>query len=200
MKSGHNNKLETLIKTAHALFMRHGIRRVSVEEICAEANISKMTFYKYFKNKIELTKYLIKQVSKEQMNDYRKIMAKEIPFEAKVRHMIQLKNDQTYMISQEFFNDLCKNPIPELVELLADLRSISLKEIINDFEIARENGDIRGDIKPEFILYILKKLSEMNKDENLIKLYQNPNEVIMELTNFFFYGIINLEREKNIRI
>ena len=200
MDTRESNKQDILVQTAHELFMRHGIRRITVEEICSEANISKMTFYKYFKNKIDLTKYLIEKVSKEQMNDYRRIMAKEITFEEKVRHMIQLKNEQTYMISQEFFDDLCKNPIPELVELLAEIRSESLKEILNYFEIARENGDIREDIKPEFILYILKQLSEMNKDENLIQLYRNPNEVIMELTNFFFYGIINMERGINNRV
>ena len=54
--SNHNKKIQQLVTTAQELFMRHGIRRVTVEEICSEANISKMTFYKYFKNKIELTK------------------------------------------------------------------------------------------------------------------------------------------------
>jgi len=194
METGNNNKLETLLKTAHELFMRHGIRRISVEEICAEANISKMTFYKYFKNKIELSKYLLRQVSEEQMDNYRKIMNRQIPFEEKVKYLIQLKNDQSSMISQEFYDDLCKNPIPELDELLAKLREESLREVLKDFKDASKNGDIRKDVKPEFIIYIMKQFAEMSNDENLKDLYDTQNEVVMELTNFLFYGILALRR------
>ena len=52
----NSKKIGQLVTTAQELMMRHGIHRVTVEEICSDANISKMTFYKYFKNKIELTK------------------------------------------------------------------------------------------------------------------------------------------------
>jgi AcrR family transcriptional regulator len=193
----NNNKIRKLTSTAHQLFMKHGIRRVTVEEICSEASISKMTFYKYFKNKIDLSKYLLNQVSIKQMADYRLIMDQQIPFTDKVKNLILLKKDQTDLMSEEFIDDLCKNPIPELVELLAKLRTDSLNEILNDLKVARENGEIRKDIKPEFILYILKQFSEMSKDKNLTQLYDSNNKMIMEITNFFFYGILNEREERN---
>ena len=191
IEDNQNHKIEKLAETALDLFKRYGIKRVTVEEICSESNISKMTFYKYFKNKIELTKHLLIQISAQQRANYRRIMDQQIPYPEKAKKIIQLKHDQTYMISREFFDDLCKNPIPELVTMLEELRKDSMNEVLNDFKIASKNGDIRRDVKPEFIMYILNQISEMSRDENLINLYNSHNEVIMALTNMFFYGILN---------
>ena len=49
-----NPKYLDIFKTAKDLFWKYGIKRVSIEEICKEAKVSKMTFYKFFPNKIEL--------------------------------------------------------------------------------------------------------------------------------------------------
>lgn len=189
-KNNRKQKFQQLVATAHDLFMRFGIRRVSVEEICSEANVSKMTFYKYFKNKIELNKYLLNQIFSEQMTEYRKIIAQQVPFPEKVKQIIQLKHEQTDLMSQEFFHDLLKNPNPEIAELLNKFKKDSFNEVLNDFNAAREHGDIRRNLKPEFILYFLNHMTEMAKDENLLRLYRSPNELTMELTNFFFYGIL----------
>jgi AcrR family transcriptional regulator len=189
-ENNQNKKFQQLVTTAHDLFMRYGIRRVTVEEICSEANISKMTFYKHFNNKIDLTKYLLNQIFSKQMNDYRRIMARQIPYPEKVKQIIQLKHEHTIMVSQEFFNDLWRKPIPEVVEMLEENRKESLSEVLNDLEAARKKGDIRQNINPEFILYFLNHMTEIAKDENLLSLYDSPNDLIMELTNFFFYGIL----------
>jgi len=189
-ENNQNKKFQQLVTTAHDLFMRYGIRRVTVEEICSEANVSKMTFYKHFKNKIDLAKYLLNQIFSKQMAEYRKIMAMRISYPEKVKQIIQLKHDHTIMVSQEFFNDLWRKPIPEVVEMLEKNRKESLSEVLNDLEAARKKGDIRQNINPEFILYFLNHMTEMAKDENLLSLYDSPNDLIMELTNFFFYGIL----------
>jgi len=189
-ENNQNKKFQQLVTTAHDLFMRYGIRRVTVEEICSEANVSKMTFYKHFNNKIDLTKYLLNQIFSKQMNDYRRIMARQIPYPEKVKQIIQLKHEHTIMVSQEFFNDLWRKPIPEVVEMLEKNRKESLSEVLNDLEAARKKGDIRQNINLEFILYFLNHMTEMAKDENLLSLYDSPNDLVMELTNFFFYGIL----------
>ncbi|HDQ00808.1 MAG TPA: TetR/AcrR family transcriptional regulator [bacterium] len=197
IRNNGGQKFGQLVTTAHDLFMRFGIRRVTVAEICFEANVSKMTFYKYFKNKNEILKYLLKRICSEQMTEYRKIMAQQVAFPEKVKQIIQLKHEQTKMMSQEFFHDLWKNPNPEIVKLLEKLRQQSLNEILTGFKIARENGDIRQNIKPEFILYFLNHMTEMVNDEQLLKLYQSPNELAMELTSFFFYGILTPKNSEN---
>ena len=197
-KNNGNQKFQQLVSTAHDLFMRFGIRRVSVEEICREANVSKMTFYKYFKNKIELTKYILTELYTEPMQEYRNIMAKKIPYAEKVKQIIELKHNQTNMVSQEFFKDFLKNPNPEIAALLDKFQKQFLVEILNDFKVARENGDIRPDVKPEFIVYFLNHINEMAQDQKLLNLYDSPNELIMELINFFFYGILTSKANSEV--
>ncbi|MBN1927463.1 MAG: helix-turn-helix transcriptional regulator, partial [Prolixibacteraceae bacterium] len=56
-----NEILETdranqILQSAKKLFWKYGIRKVSIDEICREAGVSRMTFYRLFKNKIELAK------------------------------------------------------------------------------------------------------------------------------------------------
>jgi AcrR family transcriptional regulator len=189
-RDSRNTKVHQLLITAQDLFMRHGIRRITIEEICSEAKISKMTFYKYFENKIELIKHLLNQIFSEQMDEYRDIMKKDIAYTEKVKHMIQAKDERTKMLSQEFINDLYKNPIPEVAELIEKLKVDAIGEVLRDLQIASENGDIRQNIKPELILYFLNHMREMVKEGKLSHIYSSPNELIMELTNFFFYGVL----------
>jgi len=184
-----NKKIQQLVTTAQDLFMRHGIRRITVEEICSEANISKMTFYKYFKNKIELIKYLLNQINSEQIAAYRQIMEQESPYAEKVKRMIQIKDEHTKMISQEFIYDLYKNPIPEIAEMIEKFKEAAVNEVLNDLKEARDKGEIRQNLKPELIYYFMNHMRDMVKDGTLSNVYQSPNELIMELTNFFFYGI-----------
>jgi len=195
-EDNQNKKFNQLVSSAHDLFMRFGIRRVSVEEICSESHVSKMTFYKYFNNKKELIKYLLNQIYSEQMSKYRRIFDLQITFPEKVKEIIQLKHEQTKMMSQEFFYDLLKNPDQEIADLLEKLREESLNEILIDFKAAKESGDIRQNLKLDFIPYFLNHMTEMAKDEDLLKLYSSPNELAMELSNFFFYGILNRNSNK----
>ena len=194
--SNQNKKMRNLVSTAHELFMRHGIRRVTVEEICLESNISKMTFYKYFKNKIELIKYILNQINTEQMSAYREIIAQNIPYPDKVKNMIQVKDEFTKMLSQEFINDLYKNPIPEIAEMIENFKEEIVNEVLNDLKDAKNRGEIRENLKPELILYFLNHMRDMIKEETLSNIYQSPNEFIMELTNFFFYGILPIKEDE----
>jgi hypothetical protein len=60
---------------------------------------------------------------------------------------------------------------------------------------AKDKGDIRENLKPEMILYFLNHLREMVENGVLSSIYKSPNELIMELTNFFFYGILPVKED-----
>jgi AcrR family transcriptional regulator len=54
-----NQTRQTIIQASENLFSQHGWQRISIGDICAEAKISRVSFYRYFKNKIELLKEII---------------------------------------------------------------------------------------------------------------------------------------------
>ena len=183
-------KRKQLIQTAKDLFFRYGIKRVTVEEICKEANVSKMTFYKHFKNKNELVKTIIYQITEEAMEKYRVIMEKDVPFEDKVRETIRLKFEGTDQMSQEFLEDYIPHAEPGMLQFVHQRMNEAFSMVMDDYRKAQQRGDIRQDIKIEFIMYFLNKMVELMGDKELEKMYGNPQEMIMELVNFFFYGIL----------
>ena len=69
--------------------------------------------------------------------------------------------------------------------------------VLEDYLKAQKSGDVRPDIKPEFILYFLNYMFEMVRDEQLAKLYDSPQSLIMELVSFFFYGILPINNRNN---
>ena len=191
-----NKKFLQIVSTSKTLFWKFGINRVTIEEICKEAKVSKMTFYKYFKNKIELVKYILKKQTDDAWQQYYAIMDQDIPYPEKVKQTIELKMKNTDDLSGEFYNDFHKNPDPELVRFFQELSFESLKRIKDDYIKAQKDGNIRQDIKPEFIIYTLNfMLDKMAKDENLVSMYSTPGELIYELVNFFFYGIMPRNNE-----
>lgn len=201
MSDIENPKHQQIVATAKTLFYKFGIRRVTIEEICREANVSKMTFYKHFSNKVELVKFLIKKIYDDAMADYRKIMDRPIPFSEKVKQTIQLKLEGTENLSQEFILDIQRDADPEILELFNEIVQKNIDEIINDFIEAQKNGEIRSDIKPEFIHFFLNHMFTLAEDEKLARLYESPQALIMELTNFFFYGILPRnegEKDENV--
>lgn len=190
MESIPDQKLKEILVAAKELFWKYGFKRVTIEEVCREANVSKMTFYKHFKNKMELIKYLLNHIYDKAIKQYREIMDSDIPFYEKVKKTLDLKMEQSKNISNEFMNDYLRHADSEMVKFLNQKMDENLKMIVNDYIQAQKKGDIRKDIKPEFILYILNHLQEIVKDEQLEKIYDNPQDIIMEFTNFFFYGIL----------
>ncbi len=187
-----DEKQRQVIETGKELFFRYGIKRVTVEEICREASVSKMTFYKHFGNKYELVKKIIDLLIAENLIRYREVMKRtDIAFEEKVRLTIQMKMEGINEFGDAFYDDYLVQNEPELASYIQAKSSSVLSEILKDYVEAQQRGDIRKNIKPEFILYFLNLIMDLAKDEKLLMLYEHPQEVIMELVNFFFYGIMN---------
>jgi len=186
-------KRELILKTGKELFWKFGFKRVTIEEICKEAGISKMTFYKFFTNKIDLVKTIMNDILQESLSKYKKIMASDIPYPEKVVALIHLKSDQVETMSSEFFRDYVQADDPEMISYLQQLSGESMQMFTDDFRKAQENGDIRKDLKIEFIMYIMNHLVEMARNDALINMYDEPQDLVMEITNFLFYGILNRE-------
>jgi len=198
MKNQKETKKEAILKVAKELFWRHGLRRVSIVEICASANVSKMTFYKYFANKEVLAEYLITEMLTDWHNDYRSVMSSDLAFTEKINQVIALEQIASQNMSEEFLGDIYNNEFVHLQQLINNYRDSYHAEIVQDMIEAQKSGQVRADIKPEFILYLLEDIGKKVMDEKLSKLYPSKQAVILELTNYFFYGIINPGNESHV--
>lgn len=190
-----SKKLQQITQTAYDLFWRHGIKRVTIEEICRTSGVSKMTFYKYFDNKNDLAISVLDSIFTKAQKRYHEIMAQDAPFSEKVNGIIKLKLEASKDVSTELLHDLWQNPVPEVADYMKKRTQLSLKEFLNDMILAQKKGEIRQDINPHFILYFISKMQEFAADEKIVNLYETVHDFTSEIINFFFYGILTREKE-----
>jgi len=179
-----------LLKIARELFWKHGFKRVSIEEVCQKAGVSKMTFYRLYSNKVELAKAVYDEEVNKGLQSFKAILAKkeEKPSE-KIRKILFLKLKGTNDISQEFIKDFYDSPELGLKDYIEEKTKEIWNETLNDFRQAQENGLFRKDFKPEFYLILTTHITRMLFDEKLQQLYDTPQELLLEIANFCVYGI-----------
>ncbi|MDX9940708.1 MAG: TetR/AcrR family transcriptional regulator [Bacteroidales bacterium] len=189
-----SRKYQAILGSAKELFWKHGLKRVSVEEICHKALVSKMTFYRYFDNKTELAKAVYDQVVDEGIAQFKQIMSdKETTPEEKMQKILQMKMEGTNDISSEFLQDFYNRPEKGLPAYVEEKTRLVWKEIIKDFKIGQRKGWFRKDFKPEAFFIVSTKISELLSDPAMLHMYATPQELVMELAKLFTFGIIPRE-------
>jgi AcrR family transcriptional regulator len=186
-----NPSKQKLMESGKALFYKHGYRRVSVEEVCRHAGVSKMTFYRFFDNKLDLIKALLVELAEDGVRIYREIMSRDIPFEEKIAETIRMKREASSQYSEEFMKDVYLDKESGILPLLKEMSAKTMALVLEDYRKAQEDGYLRQDLNLKVLPYFIGKLNEMINDPALLALYgDNLHEILREITNLFFYGII----------
>lgn len=190
-KQKKSESRHSILASAKILFWKYGIRKVTVDEICKEAGVSKMTFYRQFENKLDLAKNVLEEVFKNSLNQYDEIINRDIPYPDKIKEIVLLKHEGAKELSEEFLKDLYQNESFGLKAYFEDYRQTIYLKVMADLKDAQEKGWIRADLKLEFVLYMLNSLNEKMTDPNFLSIYDSTQEAVVELTKFFFYGILD---------
>lgn len=179
---------KAILESAKALFWKYGLKKVTVEEICEQADVSKMTFYRRFVNKEHAAEEILEAILEDNLRRYSAIMD-EKNLSRKINEVLKLKHQESKNISKEFINEILTEDGSALSELVEKHTLKSYKVMIADFEKAKKEGWVRKDLKPEFIMDMLGVIRTKMQDEHFLKMFKSIDEAIMELSNFFFYGI-----------
>ncbi|MBU0528591.1 TetR/AcrR family transcriptional regulator [bacterium] len=182
-------KFKQIIDTATELFIRFGLRRVTVEEICQTAKISKMTFYKYFGNKIDLAEYIIFKILDEAQLEFDNIFNQSNSFADKINQFLKMKMGYAQRFSKEFYLDFL-NLSPKIHNKILEYTERNQLEFINLIEQAQRNSEVRKDISIKFITFMQNHIFELIEDKKLFALYNNLEKLTNDMVNFYFYGIM----------
>ena len=187
--SGKTTTLDRLLESGRMLFWKYGFSKVSVEEICRGAGVSKMTFYRYFSSKTILSKQILERAVEEGITRFMGIMESDVPTEEKMRRIILMKMEGTADISREFIEDIYSSRGEELQHYMMQLTGKTAGMIVEAFRQAQEKGFFRKDFRPEMLIAMSMKMIDLLTDEHLNKLYSNANEMIVEMTRIITCGI-----------
>ena len=106
-----------------------------------------------------------------------------------------MKLESSKDISQEMLKDLMSSSIPEVAELMSEISRKNFELFLNDLIAIQKKGEIRKDINPHFIMYMLGLMQDMASDEKILSMYESPRALISEIINFLFYGILARKEE-----
>jgi AcrR family transcriptional regulator len=182
-----SQKQEQIVQTAIRLFSRHGSKRVTVEELCREAGVSKMTFYKYFPNKVELVRTIRDDLMEEGFAKFDEISALDLPFPKKIDLMTRWKVEYAARVNADFIRELVSND-----ELLVEFKRRYLANITS----AQQKGELRSDIDPEFLWLVVEKLGELVKDGSWKALFSDLSQYQQQLRTLLFYGLLTRKEEE----
>jgi len=185
-----------LVDGARVLFYKYGYKKVTVEEICREAGVSKMTFYRFYENKLDLVRFIITEMAESGIRVYREIMDSDLSFQEKIRQTIRMKQESANLYSEEFLKDIYGDKKGEVMPLIQKVSAETMVMVMEDYRIAQEQGHIRHDLNLAFIPYILNKISEMVDDPALLAIYGDMHSILREVTNLFFYGISSISDDQ----
>ena len=176
-----SKKKEKIVKTAQQLFFRYGLKRVTIEEICMEANASKVTFYKYFRNKQALAEQIRDDMMDSAFAAYDEINKKEIPFLEKIKEMTQWHMDAFSKMNNVFIREIA----------VMNAFEAKYKEgFLNNLKTAQRNGELRSELDLEFIYIVVKKLNEITRDEDWKNIFSDYGHFVEQLRTILFFGLL----------
>ncbi|HSG27846.1 MAG TPA: TetR/AcrR family transcriptional regulator [Candidatus Krumholzibacterium sp.] len=177
-----------IMSAGEELFFRNGYRKVTVEDICRRAGASRMTFYKYFPNKMELFKAVWDLIIDDAYRHLDEVdLRTDLSFPEKMRLVIRNKMELLRRMSPELVEELLSSE-PELGDFLREAQKRSMDQFLEFMKKAQERGDMRR-VQPGFVLAIIGKMRELIEDESLVGLYADRLDFIEEMNSFFFFGI-----------
>ncbi len=182
-------KGEAIVETGRKLFFQHGIRRVSVEEVCREAGVSKMTFYRSFKNKDDLVLHILDQLVDASIAHCELLMKQNAPFAEKMEELMAMKVKMVAQFSKEFMKDLMSTSGKAGLYLLKRRQEADAM-MKTFFQDAQKKGEIRTDLNIDFMLHLTECFRQFMSDDSLQSLYPDSATLMKEVSNFYLYGVL----------
>ena len=174
-------KYTQLVEASRELFFKYGVKRVTVEEICEKANVSKMTFYKYFSDKMQLAELIRDELLNQGFAKYAEINARDVSFPEKIDLLTQWRIDFFAQTTPEFIEDIL-----DVKDTLEKIKRHYLQVIT----IAQRKGAIRKELSPELIWLVTEKLNEIIKDGSWKQVCADYQDFQRQMRRIYFYGLL----------
>ncbi|OIJ13926.1 TetR family transcriptional regulator [Anaerobacillus alkalilacustris] len=179
-------KKRNILEAALALFMKHGIQKVSIVEIAKEANVSQVTIYNYFESKHKLIHEVFIFYINKAVVDFENIIEAKLPFPEKIKKIIFNKKEVASQIHEEFYHYMMKE-YTEGNEIEKLYNEKAIPYFIKLFEEGKEQGYVDPNLSNEAILFYVHMLKEYIQKEEV---YQKILPLTEDITNIFFYGVV----------
>lgn len=187
-----------ILRTAEQLFMQFGYNRITVEEICREAAVSKVTFYKYFTNKFAVLEDYLETRLKLGLETFDAILATDASLLEKMQALVAMKESAVNHFTPVFMHSLqgSDKALQELMGRWTDMSMQAMKKFFTDGQIA---GEIHPDYSVDFLLHVWTILGADGRSPAMMAMYDDDMvKLSRDFMNFLFYGTSGPPRENQL--
>ena len=185
-------KKESIIRAALDLFMQHGFKKVSVNDVAVKANVSPVTIYNHYGNKDNLVYEVIRYQLRSLMEYYKKIIYGDGTFPDKIKEIVFTKVEVASQFRGELApaalrdNSFYRQPIYEEFEREAVNMTLDL------FKEGKREGYIGKDISEQTLIIYLDILkSGISSSTRLYADEESYPRIVRELNELFLYGLVD---------
>lgn len=158
-------KMEKIEVAALSLFRKVGVSATSIEQIAAEAGVSKVSIYTYYGDKLGLARKIIFDSMDRQAEASNRIMQSSQSFRAKYEQLyaakMEVMQDMTSCVTTGLLDDeLLKTP--QIQAFVAEYHEAKAIPMLRDLiEQGKREGEIHPDIPTETILLFIRSLQTL---------------------------------------
>jgi len=184
-------KLE-ILHNASMIFMRYGIKSVTMDDVARELGVSKKTIYLYFKDKNDLVTEIIKAKTQEDKSECVDVKSDSENAIAEMFAISKMVIAKISSMNPSVFYDLQKYH-PKAWQLMNEHRwEFVYKSFLDNVNRGIEEGIYRNDINPEIVARMNVSMADMIFNGTTFPLEQFKYDTVFEeIFRFQIHGMAN---------
>ncbi len=187
-------KKEIIEQTARELFWKHGFKKVSIDEVCKTAHVSRKTFYTYYSNKNALVIEIMRIITDKLLTESELITVKDISFSEKIKQLLEIKYAANREFSMEFVTDFFHPDSAEILEFFTELSTKSLTFTRNFYIEAQKKGEMNPNLNLDFVMWMMQKQLELTTSKEALSMFKDGESMATQLSQLIIYGIMPIEK------
>ena len=189
------SKQQTIIDTARRLFREHGFSAVSVGSICAEAAVSRVTFYKYYSGKNALLQEIVTEQKNRVRAEFENLLARQCSLREAAEAVFALqKQSFEELCSAAFLRDIEENTDLELERFFHELNEEKYAFMRGFFHTLQQRRLIQPDLPVELIDLFIRQADILMRHPQLTTLYAAaPQKLPQDVLGLLLHGLSGKE-------
>lgn len=190
--------MQELIKKIAEIYVKYGIRSVTMDDLARELSISKKTLYQYFKDKNDVVAQVIQHILKEQKCGIEQVLEKEkinaieqlMMITSFLARTLQTSNASLTYDLQKYYPDIWQ-------EVVSFKREEVYDHIMDNINQGISEGIYRTDLNYEIIAHAYVSRMEMYQTDLWKPMEKYPLEEVFY--TLFIYHIRGIASEKGLK-
>lgn len=188
-------KKNQIIRTTLELFSTFGVERVTVDEIAAKANVSKVTIYKYFGSKDDLYVEVVHLFMEETLAETEAVFKSDLDFFEKLKFALLAQvNSSQWVNWNHLFTIWDRNGHPDGGGL-SDIQ----QRVTSLIKTLMEEGKSKGLVDEDLPFDLILLYSDVFREGLRAKSLENPSlltdrKTLEKLVHLYFWGLIQRQK------